>query len=178
MNSFRVKQGRSLIVNFRLYSLHPRQRIWWGLVPGTEKPPASVRLPHQGHHGRAPCGPDGRLPGKGQCGTPSRHKGFETRFGAGLGGQLSHAASCHWAHPTFPSPAKGAPRGPGCLPAPGFVCTALGLSVELVGPCGLGHLCSSASFPTPWPLVGIWSVSPLTWTLHLCGLRKHPPTQP
>lgn len=160
-------------MNFLLDSLHPWQHIWLGHVPGAEKSPASVQLPHQGHHSHPPCGLDRSLPGKGQCRTPFRHKGFETPFGASLGGQLSHASSCHWAHPTFSSPPKGAFRGPGCLPTPSFVCTALGLSVELIGPCGLRRLCSSASFPTSQSLARIWPVSLLTWTFHLCGLRKH-----
>lgn len=160
-------------MNFLLLLLYSWQHIWLGHIPRTEKFQASGQPPLWGHQGLLPVD---KTESDGEETAQHRSEiGPETPFGAGLRSQLSPASSFHEAHP----PSQPLERGSvesladslGRLPPHPKVCMhSLLPSAKLVGPFGLRHLCSSASFPMPpvsgWYLVWLptdFDISPSVW---------------
>lgn len=146
-----------------LVGAHPRDRGTPNICPASP-----LWLPGPPHRGL-----DRSLTGRGQLRTPFRHKGAEALFWAGLRGQISHASSCHQAHPTFSSPQKESFRDPDCPPPQEVASPPQALYAQSLafGWSSWPQVSMLYLLPLPQSLVGAWSVAPLTWTFHLCGPR-------
>lgn len=135
-------------MNSRFTPLHSRQRIWSGHLPGTEEPPTSIQPPHCGCQG-SPSWARWESDGKGA--TQNTMQTQRSRR------PISHASSCHQAHPTFSSPQKESFRGPGPTP-----------------PLLYPKLCTHS----PWPSVGRQGQVSMFYLLHTTapgwGLVRHP----
>lgn len=143
--------------------LHSWQRIWLGHIPGTEEPPTSILLIVAAR--ASPLWARQESDGKGATQNTIQTQRSRDLFWAGLRGQISHASAAtgtpHLLQP--PERASGAPAYQGRLPLYPKLC--VHNPWPSVGHCGLRYPCSTTA--SGWA----WSVTPPTWTFHVCGPR-------